>query len=78
MHYAIELCKTKTGVNKTRGRGLSFFKDCCFRVRFKVKVRVRVRISVNPNPNHNPTTASFIKKHIPNPDPRVLLTHNQN
>ena len=25
MYYAIELCKTKTGVNKTRGRGLSFF-----------------------------------------------------
>ena len=47
---------------RVRGRGLSFFKECCFRVRVKVRVglglfSVRVRASVSPDPNPNPKTA---------------------
>ena len=48
------------GVSKMRGRGLSFFKECCFRV------RVWVGVSVNPK------TVFFEKKDRPRP--RVLLT----
>ena len=46
------------GVSKMRSRGLSFFKECCFRV------RVWVRVSVNPK------EVFFKKKKIgPDPDP---------
>ena len=42
------------GDSKMRGRGLSFFKECCF----------RIRVSVNPK------TVFFKKKKIgPDPDP---------
>ena len=47
------------GVSKTRGRGLSFFKECCFRV------EVRVRLDTNRKPN--PKTAFFRKKIEPDP-----------
>ena len=47
------------GASKTRDWGLSFFKECCFRVR----VRVRVRVDTNPNSNPNP-------KPKPNPNPK--------
>ena len=47
------------GVSKMRGRGLSFFKECCF----------MVRVSVNPK------TVFFKKKRNRHrPRPRVLLT----
>ena len=46
------------GDSKMRGRGLSFFKECCF----------RIRVSVNPK------TVFFKKKERPRPRPRVLLT----
>ena len=45
-------------VSRMRGRGLSFFKECCF----------RVRVSVNPK------TVFFKKKERPRPRPHVLLT----
>ena len=67
---------------RVRGRGLSFFKECCFRVRVRVRVRlglfsVRVRASVSPDPN--PKTALQEKKKgtlrpRPRPRPRFLLT----
>ena len=47
------------GVSKTRGRGLSFFKECCFRV------EARVRLDTNRKPN--PKTAFFRKKIEPEP-----------
>ena len=59
--YQASACKTRG-----RGRGLSFFKECCFRVRVRVRVKVRVRLglfsvrvraSVSPDPNPNPKTA---------------------
>ena len=47
------------GDSKMRGRGLSFFKECCF----------RIRVSVNPK-----TVFFKKKKDRPRPRPRVLLT----
>ena len=47
------------GDSKMRGRGLSFFKECCF----------RVRVSVN-----HKTVFFKKKKDRPRPRPRVLLT----
>ena len=51
------------GVSKMRSRGLSFFKECCFRV------RVWVRVSVNPK-----EVFFKKKKDRPRPRSRVLLT----
>ena len=47
------------GDSKMRGRCLSFFKECCF----------RIRVSVNPK-----TVFIKKKKERPRPRPRVLLT----
>ena len=58
-----------SAVSKTRGRGLSVFKECRFRVR--VKVRIRVRLRVNPNPKR----AFFFKKVDPGPDPAFYRHH---
>ena len=45
--------ESKVRVSKTRGLGLSFFNECCFRV--TVKVRVRVDINSKPNLTLTPT-----------------------
>ena len=45
--------ESKVRVSKTRGLGLSFFNECCFRV--TVKVRVRVDINSKPNLILTPT-----------------------
>ena len=82
MSLAVSSKISNLGVSKTRGWGLSFFKECCFRVRVRVRVRVRlglfrvrVRVSINSNPN--PKTDSLKKRRPrprPQPRPRVLPT----
>ena len=56
--------ESKVRVSKTRGLGLSFFNECCFRV--TIKVRVRVDINSKPNLTLTPKTqkqqSSFKKK----------------
>ena len=45
----LEIAVHITGVSNTRGRGLSSFKECCFRVRVRVRLglfRVKVRLTV--------------------------------
>ena len=48
---SLEGLKTEStmSVSKTRGRCLSLFNECCFRVR--VRVRVTVRVDINSKPN---------------------------
>ena len=43
------------GRGREQGRGLSFFKECCF--------RVRDAVWVDTNPNHNPTLTLTLRQH---------------
>ena len=51
-------------VSKTRGRGRSFFIECCF--------RVRVNLDTNPNPNVTLTLKQHSLKKRETPAPRLL------
>ena len=82
MSLAVSSKISDLGVSKTLGWGLSFFKECCFRLRVRVRVRVRlglfrVRVRVSMNSNPNPKTDSLKKRRPrprPQPRPRVLPT----
>ena len=55
------------GVSKTRGgagvgSSLSFFKECCLKVRVRVSLNPNPNRNPNPYPNLNPKTAFFIYK----------------